>query len=141
MHSAPINRAAVIVFNRCCATRVSTVGTPVGRGRTMVGASDGLSNTIGFMEYNGGFLGTGWTGMNFGQAMFFSNFGTCTDRTNGNCAFSANGKGYSWGTPSSAHTNNRRLRAGGRRCRAPTPALTRTSAGLRATKSGVGSAD
>ena len=29
MHSAPISRAAVMVFSRCCATRVSTVGTPV----------------------------------------------------------------------------------------------------------------
>ena len=29
MHSAPISRAAVIVFSRCCATSVSTVGTPV----------------------------------------------------------------------------------------------------------------
>ncbi len=29
MHSAPMSRAAVIVLSRCCATRVSTVGTPV----------------------------------------------------------------------------------------------------------------
>ena len=29
MQSAPINRAAVTVFSRCCATTVSTVGTPV----------------------------------------------------------------------------------------------------------------
>ena len=29
MHSAPIRRAAVTVFSRCCATSVSTVGTPV----------------------------------------------------------------------------------------------------------------
>ncbi len=29
MHSAPISRAAVIVFSRCCATSVSTVATPV----------------------------------------------------------------------------------------------------------------
>ena len=29
MQSAPISRAAATVFNRCCATSVSTVGTPV----------------------------------------------------------------------------------------------------------------
>ena len=29
MHSAPISRAAATVFSRCCATSVSTVGTPV----------------------------------------------------------------------------------------------------------------
>ena len=29
MQSAPISRAAVTVFSRCCATSVSTVGTPV----------------------------------------------------------------------------------------------------------------
>ena len=29
MHSAPIRRAAATVFIRCCATSVSTVGTPV----------------------------------------------------------------------------------------------------------------
>ncbi len=29
MHSAPMSRAALTVFSRCCATRVSTVGTPV----------------------------------------------------------------------------------------------------------------
>jgi hypothetical protein len=29
MQSAPINRAAATVFSRCCATNVSTVGTPV----------------------------------------------------------------------------------------------------------------
>src|SRR6185437_10574126 len=29
MHSAPIKRAAVMVFSKCCATSVSTVGTPV----------------------------------------------------------------------------------------------------------------
>ena len=29
MQSAPIRRIAVTVFSKCCATRVSTVGTPV----------------------------------------------------------------------------------------------------------------
>jgi hypothetical protein len=29
MQSAPISRAAAIVLIRCCATRVSTVGTPL----------------------------------------------------------------------------------------------------------------
>jgi len=29
MHSTPIKRAAATVFIRCCATSVSTVGTPV----------------------------------------------------------------------------------------------------------------
>jgi len=29
MHSAPISRVAVTVLSRCCAVRVSTVGTPV----------------------------------------------------------------------------------------------------------------
>jgi len=93
------------------ATPYSTVGTPSGRGRSMVSATDGLSNTIGFMESNGGYLGTGWTGQNFGHAMFFTNFGTCPDRTIGNRDFSSNGKGYSWAIPSSPHTGNRIITA------------------------------
>ena len=33
----------------------------------------------------GGYLGSGLTGQNVGHAMFFTNCGTCHDRTHGYC--------------------------------------------------------
>jgi len=92
--------------------------TPDGRGQAIVSVTDGTSNTIFFMETNSGYLdwgnsasGKGWVGMNFGQAPFYADFGTCPDRTNatpnGNCDFSAQGKGFGWAIPSSNHTSNR----------------------------------
>ena len=40
MQSAPISRIAVTVFSRCCATSVSTVGTPV---MSMIAISEPVS--------------------------------------------------------------------------------------------------
>jgi prepilin-type N-terminal cleavage/methylation domain-containing protein len=93
------------------ATPYSSVGTPGGNGMAIPAISDGTSNTIFMMETNGGYLEafgtTGWLGMNWGHAPFHADFGLCPDRTNQNCDFSANGKGYGWGLPSSAHAGNR----------------------------------
>jgi prepilin-type processing-associated H-X9-DG protein len=79
--------------------------------------SDGTSNTIAFLETAGGYVdggtsGKGWVTPTFGMNMTYSAFGTCPDHTpppnnNPNCDFSANGKGFSWGTPSSMHAGNR----------------------------------
>jgi hypothetical protein len=94
------------------ATAFSTQGTPSGNGSTIVSISDGSSNTIFFMETNGGFIGnfqntSGWLGMNWGHAPFYADFGFCPDPTNPNCDFSPQGRGYGWGLPSSAHAGNR----------------------------------
>ncbi len=95
-------------------TPFSTQGTPNGRGLPLEAVPDGTSNTIAFMETNGGFingLGTqGWVGHNWGHAMFFADFGTCPDHTNdvlnnGNCDFAHGGFGF--GEPSSQHAGNR----------------------------------
>jgi prepilin-type N-terminal cleavage/methylation domain-containing protein len=101
-------------------TPFSSVGTPRGLNGPINNIKDGSSNTVFFLETNGGFLdwfgdGTraGWLGMNWGHAPFYSDFGTCPDRTNGNCDFSAQGKGYGWAIPSSAHATNRIVTAFG----------------------------
>jgi len=92
-------------------TAYSTVGTPTDKGMGVATINDGSSNTIFFMESNGGFVsggGTqGWVGMHWGHAPFYANFGMCPDRNNPNCDFSSQGKGYGWAIPSSAHTGNR----------------------------------
>jgi type II secretory pathway pseudopilin PulG len=92
------------------ATSFSTVGTPSGKGLTITSVSDGTSNTIMFMESAGGFLnglGTqGWVGMHWGHAPFYADFGVCPDRTNQNCDFSTQGRGFGWGVPSSQHGGN-----------------------------------
>jgi len=97
--------------------QTATGTTPDGRGLSIVSVTDGTSNTIFFMESNGGFLNNsgigvnGWVGMNWGHAPFYADFGTCPDRTNatpaGNCDFSAQGKGFGLAIPSSNHANNR----------------------------------
>jgi prepilin-type N-terminal cleavage/methylation domain-containing protein len=94
------------------ATPYSTVGTPTSNGMTIVSIADGASNTVFFMETNGGFIGnfqntSGWYANNWGHAPFYSDFGTCPDRSNPNCDFSASGRGYGWAIPSSAHAGNR----------------------------------
>jgi prepilin-type N-terminal cleavage/methylation domain-containing protein len=98
------------------ATSFSSVGSPRGISRTLSGISDGTSNTIFFMESNGGYLGSapaGWVGMNWGHAPFYADFGMCPDRTNGNCDFSAQGRGFGWAIPSSQHAQNRVISAMG----------------------------
>jgi prepilin-type processing-associated H-X9-DG protein len=76
--------------------------------------SDGTSNTIAFLESVGGYVdsmstttGKGWIGNGMGMNMQLSAFGTCPDHTNPNCDFSANGKGFCFGLPSSLHAGNR----------------------------------
>jgi prepilin-type N-terminal cleavage/methylation domain-containing protein/prepilin-type processing-associated H-X9-DG protein len=76
--------------------------------------SDGTSNTIAFLESAGGYVdsmqastGKGWIGNGMGMNMQLSAFGTCPDHTNPNCDFSANGKGFGFGLPSSLHAGNR----------------------------------
>jgi len=94
------------------------VGTPSGTGLGIEGIVDGSSNTIMFMESNGGFLNaqgtSGWVGHNWGHAMFFADFGTCPDRTNDaadgfNCDFAHGGFGF--GEPSSQHAGNKIMTA------------------------------
>jgi len=82
--------------------------------------SDGMSKTIfmqesagGFIDWGAGNAGTGWTGMTWGHAPFYADFGFCPDGTNGNCCGNTagencgtNGKGFSWGLPSSMHAGN-----------------------------------
>jgi len=87
---------------------------PPAIGRSVVTITDGTSNTILFQESAGGFVNwgsgsasNGWFAMTWGHAPFYSDFGMCPDRTNGNCDFSAQGKGFGWGLPSSYHGNNR----------------------------------
>jgi prepilin-type N-terminal cleavage/methylation domain-containing protein len=99
------------------ATTFSTQGTPNGQGIGVEAIQDGTSNTIFFMESNGGFLdfsppAAGWGAMNWGHAPFYADFGTCPDRTNdaagsppGNCDFKHGGFGF--GIPSSQHGGNR----------------------------------
>jgi prepilin-type N-terminal cleavage/methylation domain-containing protein len=99
------------------ATTFSSQGTPRGIDNPIVNITDGSSNTVFFLESNQGFLnafGTqGWLGMNWAHAPFYADFGTCPDRTNGNCDFSAQGKGFGWAIPSSQHATNRIVTAFG----------------------------
>ena len=78
--------------------------------QTIVGISDGSSNTIAFAESIGGYTtggGGGWEGNGIGMNYFVSAFGTCPDTTNSNCNFSSTGKGFGYAIPGSSHTTNR----------------------------------
>jgi prepilin-type processing-associated H-X9-DG protein len=78
--------------------------------------TDGTSNTVAFQESIGGFVAfnatlQGWVGYWYGMNMGLSAFGMCPDPNNdvnngGNCDFSANGKGFGLGSPSSLHGGN-----------------------------------
>jgi prepilin-type N-terminal cleavage/methylation domain-containing protein len=77
----------------------------------LVGAKDGTSNTIFFMESAGGNVNiTGvtitWGNMAWPSAMLFANFGTCPDKTNGNCLYDNGGQGLRGGLPGSLHPQN-----------------------------------
>ena len=81
---------------------------------TVTGVTDGTSNTIGFMESVGGYAdfgpgdsANGWGTFPYGHAYVASNFGTCPDRTNGNCDLSPKGLGLGFGLPGSLHGGNR----------------------------------
>jgi len=87
---------------------------PQAIGKSIVSVTDGTSNTIFMQETAGGYLSwaandprNGWFAMPWGHAPFYSDFGTCPDKTNGNCDFSAAGKGFGWGCPSSFHATGR----------------------------------
>jgi prepilin-type processing-associated H-X9-DG protein len=76
--------------------------------------SDGTSNTIAFAECAGGDInfgtgnpGNGWGSLSWASAIFFADYGTCPDHTNGNCKFTAAGRGLSAGQPGSLHGGNR----------------------------------
>src|SRR5262249_10166982 len=75
--------------------------------------TDGTSNTVAFLEPAGGSidLGTGKPkgggGRHFDGNMQLSAFGTCPDRTNPNCNFTTEGKGFGFGLPGSMHAGNR----------------------------------
>jgi prepilin-type N-terminal cleavage/methylation domain-containing protein/prepilin-type processing-associated H-X9-DG protein len=80
-------------------------------GAKIVGVTDGTSNTVGFMETAGGFLNfspsPGWGQKSWAHGHMISNYGSCPDRNNPNCDFSAQGKGLSPGVPGSFHATNR----------------------------------
>jgi len=82
---------------------------PPSKGQTFGSVSDGLSNTIFSLESAGGFLDwgdparNGWCGYTWGHAPSYSDFGTCPDRTNPNCEYTPQAKGFGWGIPSSLH--------------------------------------
>jgi prepilin-type N-terminal cleavage/methylation domain-containing protein/prepilin-type processing-associated H-X9-DG protein len=85
------------------------------KGRTRVTEiADGTSNTIAFLETAGGYInfGTdnpanGWGSLSWATAIFFADYGTCPDHTNGNCHFDSTGRGMSSGQPGSFHGGNR----------------------------------
>jgi prepilin-type processing-associated H-X9-DG protein len=85
------------------------------KGRTRVTEiSDGTSNTIAFLETAGGYItfsannpANGWGSLSWASAIFFADYGTCPDHTNGNCHFDATGRGMSSGQPGSFHGGNR----------------------------------
>jgi prepilin-type N-terminal cleavage/methylation domain-containing protein/prepilin-type processing-associated H-X9-DG protein len=81
-------------------------------GMPIVAINDGTSNTVAFMESAGGHLnftnpGPGWGQKIWSHGHMISNYGTCPDRSNPNCDFSAAGRGMSPGVPGSFHGNNR----------------------------------
>ncbi len=72
---------------------------------------DGMSNTVCFMESVGGYVDfgggtTGWGGNGYTSGPTYTQFGFCPDRTNGNCDFSPQGKGFGYSLPGSSHTGN-----------------------------------
>jgi prepilin-type N-terminal cleavage/methylation domain-containing protein/prepilin-type processing-associated H-X9-DG protein len=85
---------------------------------TILGVSDGTSNTVGFFEDAGGWVvfssatdpNNGWAHISYGHAYTQSGFGTCPNSTNGNCLSAANGfpqgRGLSSDTPDSLHAGN-----------------------------------
>jgi len=80
------------------------------KGKSFGGLTDGLSNTIAFLETAGGYVnfGTGnpsngWGGNTWGHAVSYADFGICPDNSNPNCDFTARGLGLSAGLPGSLH--------------------------------------
>jgi prepilin-type N-terminal cleavage/methylation domain-containing protein/prepilin-type processing-associated H-X9-DG protein len=80
--------------------------------RRMVQITDGASNTIAVIESAGGPVGPGagslgWASMSWPSAITYANYWTCPNASNGNCDFSATGRGVLATVPSSLHTGNR----------------------------------
>ena len=79
---------------------------------TLESFADGTSNTILFGETSGGYqagisgIPDGWTMDTWNFGIWHSAFGTCPNRDNGNCDFSGEGRGMSWGVISSFHSGN-----------------------------------
>ncbi len=79
---------------------------PPAQGIKVGSISDGLSNTLVFMESTGGYIpdnGGGWMGFTWGYAPFYSGFGFCPATDNPNCEVDPIGLGLSWGLPGSLH--------------------------------------
>lgn len=83
---------------------------PPAVGRKLGGVSDGLSNTVVFMESAGGYLdwgsnGKGWMDFHWGHAPLVTMWGFCPDKSNGNCEnVEEAGLGLGWAMPGSLHT-------------------------------------
>ncbi|MBX3398412.1 MAG: DUF1559 domain-containing protein [Gemmataceae bacterium] len=115
--SAPAQRGPFTYRREAsAATSTNPAGVPKGVDNAIVNIIDGSSNTIFFMETNQGYIDfatQGWLGMNWGHSPFYADLGLCPDRTNGNCDFTSQGKGFGWGIPSSQHATNRIVTAFG----------------------------
>ena len=97
------------------ATGTALYANPASKGPTFATVTDGLSNTVCAMESAGGWLAwggsasptpdDGWMGEHFGHAVFYTQYGFCPDRSNGNCEnVLKQGKGLGWGLPGSFHS-------------------------------------
>jgi len=81
----------------------------------MTRIADGTSNTVAFVESPGGGIklsatSEGWGNHSWTSSIFYANFGTCPDTTNGNCRFPPtypSGRGVSASTPGSLHASGR----------------------------------
>ena len=84
---------------------------------TVVGISDGTSQTVGIMETTGGYINwaagdpdNGWCKMSYGHSYVTSAFGACPDPANPNCPdrmTTPEAMGMGSGLPSSFHTGNK----------------------------------
>jgi prepilin-type N-terminal cleavage/methylation domain-containing protein len=78
------------------------------------GVPDGTSNTLMFMEFPGGYVAwgggngvpSGWSAGGWAAGFNYTNFGVCPSSSNGNCNFSAQGRGQSFGTFGTFHAGN-----------------------------------
>ena len=93
-------------------TGISRYLNPPATGQSFAAVSDGLSNTIFFLESAGGLLewtpptpdpDDGWTMHTWAHAPSYSDYGLCPDRSNSNCDTTSRGRGLGWGIAGSLH--------------------------------------